>query len=241
MTTHPLENHPVVPHADWTQARKKLLVKEKALTRQQDALNTERRQLPWTRLEKSYLFEGPDGKETLAQLFGPRSQLFVYHFMFGPDWDEGCRSCSMITDHLDAAAIHLAARDVTLVLISRGPYAKMAAFQRRLGWKVKWVSSLDSDFNQDFGVSFTPEELASGKSLYNFGTAVPFSEETGGGSIFFKDARGQVFLTYSSYGRGMEPLMLPYFILDRVPRGRDEAGLPYPSAWLRHHDRYGKD
>lgn len=239
MTTHRLENHPVVSHADWIEARKKLLVKEKALTRQQDALATEARQLPWVRMEKNYVFEGPDGQETLAQLFGPRSQLFLYHFMFGADWDEGCRTCSMIADHLDAAAIHLAARDVTVALVSRGPYAKMAAFQRRLGWKVKWVSSLGNDFNRDFRVSFTPEEME--KPVYNFGTAVPFSEETGGGSVFVKDARGQVFLTYSGFARSMEPLMLPYFILDHVPKGRDEAGLPYPSAWLRHHDRYGKD
>lgn len=228
----------IVSRAEWIDARKKLLVKEKALTRQHDALAEERRQLPWVRVEQSYNFTGPAGNESLAQLFAGRSQLFVYHFMFGPDWDEGCRTCSMLADHVDGSAIHLAQRDVTLVLVSRAPYAKLAAFQRRMGWKFKWVSSHGSGFNRDFGVSFTPEEVASAEPSYNFGTAAPFSDEVGGGSVFFKDGEGQVFHTYSSYGRGLEPLLLPYFYLDLVPKGRAEAGLPFPSAWLRHHDRY---
>lgn len=238
MKNSTIPNRPVVSRAEWIEARKKLLAKEKALTRQRDALAAERRQLPWVRMEKSYEFTGPSGKETLAQLFAGRSQLFVYHFMFGPDWDEGCPSCSMLADHVDASAVHLAQRDVTLQLVSRAPYAKLAEFQRRMGWKFKWVSSYDSDFNWDFGVSFTPEEFASGQPTYNYGSVAPFAEETGGGSVFFKDEAGQVFHTYSSYGRGLEPLLVPYFYLDLVPKGRGEAGLPFPSAWFRHHDRY---
>lgn len=233
-----IENRPVVSRAEWIDARKKLLAKEKALTRQRDALAAERRQLPWERMEKTYEFTGPDGKETLAQLFAGRSQLFVYHFMFGPDWEEGCPSCSMLADHVDASAVHLAQRDVTIQLISRAPYEKLAAFQRRMGWKFKWVSSHGSDFNRDFGVTFSPEEVAAPDRVYNYGSVAPFSEETGGGSVFFRDGTGQVFHTYSTYGRGLEPLLVPYFYLDLVPKGRAEEGLPYPSAWFRHHDRY---
>lgn len=236
-------NSPAVPSAvvsrtAWVEARKKLLAKEKALTRQHDVLAAERRELPWVRVEQPYEFTGPNGKETLAQLFAGRSQLFIYHFMFGPDWDEGCRSCSMVADHVDAAATHLAHRDVTVLLVSRAPYPKLAAFQQRMGWKFKWVSSFENTFNRDFGVTFTPEEVASGERAYNFGSAPPFADEVGGGSVFFKDGTGQVFHTYSSYGRGLEPLLVPYFYLDLVPKGRDESGLPYPSAWFRHHDRY---
>lgn len=237
----PLDRHPVVSPAEWLDARRGLLAREKALTRQYDALAAERRQLPWTLVEKPYVFDGPAGRETLAQLFGPCSQLVVYHFMFGPDWEEGCRTCSMIADHVDASAVHLANHDVTLLLVSRAPYPRLAEFQRRMGWKFKWVSSHGTDFNRDFGVSFTAEEMASGQPLYNYGTVAPFSEETGGGSVFYRDASGRVFHTYSSYGRGMEALLLPYFYLDLTPKGRNEGGLPYPSAWFRHHDRYGRD
>ena len=233
-----LDNLPVVSRAEWIEARKNLLAMDIALTRQHDALAAERRQLPWVRMEKNYEFTGPEGRETLAQLFAGRSQLFVYHFMFGPDWEEGCPSCSMVADHVDASAVHLAQRDVTVQLISRAPYEQLAAFQRRMGWRFKWVSSDGNDFNRDFGVTFSPEEVAAPDRIYNYGSAVPFAEETGGGSVFFKDGTGAVFHTYSSYGRGLEPLLLPYFYLDRVPQGRAEAGLPYPSAWFRHHDKY---
>lgn len=241
MTKSPLENHPVVSRTEWLEARQKLLAQEKALTRQHDALAAERRQLPWVKLDKSYEFEGPNGTETLAQLFGGRSQLFIYHFMFGPDWDEGCRSCSMIADHIDASALHLAHHDVTLLLVSRAPYAKLAEFQRRMGWKFKWLSSHKNNFNQDFGVTFTEAQVASQQPLYNYGSVPPFADEVGGGSVFFKGGAGEVFHTYSSYGRGMEPLLLPYFYLDLTPKGRSEEGLPYPSAWFRHHDRYDRE
>ena len=238
MNSNVIDQHPIVSRAEWLAASKRLLQKEKELTRQQDALAVERRNLPWVRLEKPYVFQGRDGRQSLAQLFEGRSQLFLYHFMFGPDWDEGCRSCSMVADHIDASALHLAHRDVTLVVASRAPFDKIAAFQQRMGWTFKWVSTVGGDFNFDFGVSFTPGELESGQPSYNFGSVAPYADEVHGGSVFYRDASGHVFHTYSSYGRGVEPLLLPYFYLDRVPKGRDEASLPMPMAWFRHHDRY---
>jgi len=232
------ETHPIVSRAEWLEARKKLLLKEKEITRMRDALAAERRQFPWVRVDTPYVFESASGKETLGDLFAGRSQLAIYHFMFGPDWEEGCTSCSMVADHIDPAVVHLAQRDVTLILASRAPCQKLDTFQKRMGWKIKWVSTLGSDFNFDYGVSFLAEDLTAGRRTYNYGSAVPFSEETGGVSVFYKDNQSQVFHTYSTYGRGCEPMQLPYYFLDLVPKGRNEEGLPYSTAWARHHDRY---
>lgn len=231
--------HPVVSSEEWLAARRELLRKEKELTRLRDELGAERRKLPWVRVEKEYVFEGPSGRLTLADLFGGRSQLVVYHFMFAPGWAWGCPSCSLLVDGIDGAAPHLAARDVTVAAVSRAPLAEIEPFKRRMGWRFPWVSSSGSDFNGDFHVSFTPEQLASGTAEYNFApTGFPV-EEAPGASVFFKDADGRVFHTYSTYARGGEPLIMAYHYLDLVPKGRDEEGLAFSMAWVRHHDRYG--
>jgi predicted dithiol-disulfide oxidoreductase (DUF899 family) len=236
-TTSTLD-HPVVSHSQWLQAHRQLLEKEKELTRQSDELSRERQALPWTRVEKQYTFASPDAAVGLADLFGKCDQLAVYHFMFGPDWQAGCPSCSYVTDHLDAARVHLAARDVALVLVSRAPIDKLAAFQRRMGWQIPWFSSGNSTFNRDFGVSFSPAEVASGEKLYNLGTRTPYSEENPGLSFFRKDHSGGLFHTYSTYARGLDVLLGAYAILDRAPQGRDEAELPSPMSWVRYHDAY---
>jgi predicted dithiol-disulfide oxidoreductase (DUF899 family) len=230
--------HKVVSREEWIAARKDLLTKEKESTRLRDQLSAERRNLPWVRVEKDYLFNAPGGKVALADLFAGHSQLVIYHFMFGPDWEEGCPSCSVLMDHADGAIVHLNARDVTMVAVSRAPLAKIEAFKKRMGWRFKWVSSFGSDFNSDFRVSFSKEQLASGGKLYNFGTIPPYGEENHGLSVFYKDPPGAVFHTYSTYGRGCEPLVGTYMILDMVPKGRDEAELPWTMAWVRHHDKY---
>ena len=235
-STAPTPN--VVSRTDWLAARKQLLVKEKAATRLRDSLAAERRQLPWVEIDQPYGFHDADGQLTLADLFEGRSQLVVYHFMFGPDWEEGCRSCSMAADAFDAAAVHLAQRDVSFVTVSRAPYERLAEFQRRLGWKFRWVSSLGSTFNRDFGVQFTPEEVEAGTPLYNFGSCGPYADESPGLSVFYRGPDQTIYHTYSTYGRGAEGLLMPYYYLDLVPKGRDEAGLPWPMAWVRHHDRY---
>jgi predicted dithiol-disulfide oxidoreductase (DUF899 family) len=193
------------------------------------------------KVEKRYEFDGPGGKVTLAELFRGRSQLVVYHFMFGPEWQEGCPSCSFTCDHVDGALAHIAARDVTLLMVSRGPLAKIEAFKQRMGWRFEWVSSQGSDFDADFHVCFAPSERAQGAVDYNY-TRQPFpSEEAPGVSVFTKDAAGDVFDTYSSYGRGIEPLVGTYMILDIVPRGRDEDRLAFTMEWVRHHDRYASN
>ncbi len=228
----------IVSREAWVAARKALLVKEKELTRSRDRLSAERRELPWVAVEKDYVFDGPAGKETLADLFGGRSQLLVYHFMFGPGWAEGCPSCSILADHIDGSTVHLAARDVTLLAVSRAPLAEIEPFRRRMGWRFKWVSSYGSDFNYDFHVSFTPDEMTSGKVHYNYQEGPFPSEEAPGASAFCKGADGNLFHTYSTYARGLEPLMGVYNYLDIAPKGRDEADLPWTMAWVRHHDRY---
>jgi predicted dithiol-disulfide oxidoreductase (DUF899 family) len=233
-----IEQQKVVSHQDWLTARKDLLVKEKEFTRLRDELSRQRRQLPWEKVEKQYVFEGPGGKESFADLFGKRSQLVIYHFMFGPGWKEGCPSCSYLADHFDATTIHLANRDVTLAVVSRAPIAEIEAFKKRMGWKFKWVSSFSSDFNYDYQVSFTPEERAKGKVEYNY-TQMDFPSEEGPGlSVFSKDANGDIFHTYSSYSRGLDILVGTYNFLDHVPKGRDEEGLKHSMAWVRHHDKY---
>jgi predicted dithiol-disulfide oxidoreductase (DUF899 family) len=233
-------NPPKIASRDeWLAARQELLAKEKHLTRLRDDLAAERRTLPWVPVEKAYAFDGPSGKRTLSDLFAGRSQLVVYHFMLGPGWKEGCPSCSLLSDHLDGAVVHLAARDVALAVVSRAPYAEIAPFKARMGWRFPWVSSFESDFNRDYHVSFSKEEVATGEFYYNYGMNGFPSEEAPGISVFAKDASGAVFHTYSSYARGGEPFIGAYHFLDMVPKGRDEAGLPWPMAWVRHHDRYG--
>jgi predicted dithiol-disulfide oxidoreductase (DUF899 family) len=238
MTTSNIEHPRVVSPDEWLAARKELLAKEKQLTRQHDALSAERRKLPWTKVEKNYVFEGPNGEETLLDLFAGRSQLIVYHFMFGPDWEEGCPSCSFGMDHVDGALLHLAQRDVTFTAISRAPFPKIKAFKQRMGWRFKWVSSYGNDFNHDYHVSFSKDEIAKGKIYYNFGMNEFPSEEAPGLSVFYKDKSGAVFHTYSAYARGLEPIIGTYTLLDLVPKGRDEEGLEFTMSWVRHHDRY---
>jgi predicted dithiol-disulfide oxidoreductase (DUF899 family) len=233
-----LKHQKVVPHDEWVAARKEFLAKEKEFTRLRDELSKQRRELPWESVEKQYSFDGPNGKETLADLFAERGQLIVYHFMFGPGWEEGCRSCSFIADHFDGMTIHLANRDVKLVVVSRAPYAEIAAFKKRMGWKFKWVSSFGSDFNYDYAVTFTKEQLATGQVSYNYSVQGFPSEEAPGASVFAKDGNGQVFHTYSSFGRGTDILVGTYNYLDLVPKGRDEDGLNFSMAWVRHHDQY---
>jgi len=232
------EEHKVVSQQEWIAARKALLKREKEATRVSDQLAAERRKMPWVKIEKDYVFDAPGGKVALADLFAGRNQLVIYHFMFGPDWQEGCPSCSFVSDHFDGALPHLAARDVTLAVVSHAPLAKLEAFKKRMGWGFQWVSSHGGDFNGDFHVSFTKEELATGKVDYNYTMQEFPSAEAPGLSVFTKDANGDVFHTYSSYGRGLELLMSTYRILDVVPKGRDEDQLEFPMAWVRYHDRY---
>ena len=229
--------HPVVSQKEWLAARRALLAKEKELTRQRDRLSEERRALPWVKVDKDYAFDGPDGRQTLSELFEGRSQLLVYHFMYGPDWEEGCPSCSFWADNFNGAIEHLKARDVTMIAVSRAPYRTLKAFQKRMGWSFKWVSSLGSDFNYDFHVSFTPEQQQ-GKVFYNFEKQEFPSDEAPGISVFYKDGTGDVFNTYSAYSRGIDAVNGAYQLLDLAPKGRDEAELPWPMAWVKHHDKY---
>lgn len=233
-----MSTHPVVSPNEWLSARREFLRKEKEFTRLRDQLSAERRKLPWVKVVKPYEFEGPQGRQSLADLFQGRSQLAVYHFMLGPDWNEGCKSCSFLADSFDGMTVHLAHRDVSLVAVSRAPLPLIAAFKRRMGWAFHWVSSFANDFNRDFHVSFTPEELAKGEVLYNYEKQGFPSEEAPGLSMFSKDEGGAVFHTYSCYARGLDMLIGTYHVLDLAPKGRDEAGLPYTMSWIRHHDRY---
>jgi predicted dithiol-disulfide oxidoreductase (DUF899 family) len=238
ITETSIVNHRVVPGDRWLNERKALLAREKELTRLHDQIARERRALPWERVEKKYVFDAPGGRRTLSDLFDGRRQLLVQHFMFGPGWEQGCPSCSFMADHSDGMNVHLAHRDITLVAISRAPLADIERFRRRMGWQFGWVSSHDSDFNHDFGVSFTPEEQASGEVCYNYGVRSFPSEEAPGISVFYKDDAGEVFHTYSTYGRGVEVMMGAYHLMDLTPKGRDENDVPYKMEWVRHHDRY---
>jgi len=232
-------SHPVVSQEEWLDARVALLEREKAHTRARDELAAARRELPWVKVDKPYVLDGPDGEVSLAELFAGRSQLIVYHFMLGPGWTEGCKSCSFLADHIDATTIHLAQRDVTVAAVSRAPWPELAAFKRRMGWRFPWVSSSRNDFNFDFHVSFTKDEMAKGAVDYNYGLRSFPSEEAPGISVFHKGPTGDIFHTYSTYARGLDPLIGTYTYLDLVPKGRDEAELPFTMGWVRHHDRYG--
>jgi predicted dithiol-disulfide oxidoreductase (DUF899 family) len=229
--------HRIVSREEWLEARKALLKKEKSLTHLRDRLSADRRDLPWVRVDKTYVFDTPEGKQSLSDIFDGRSQLIVYHFMLGPGWLQGCPSCSYLADHFDGAAIHLAQRDVTLVVVSRAPLAEIEAYKKRMGWRFKWVSSFGTDFNRDFHVSFTPDERAGGKVEYNFEMTEFPSEEAPGVSVFACD-NGQVFHTYSAYSRGLDMLIGAYNFLDLAPKGRDENSLPWSMAWVRRHDEY---
>ena len=225
--------------AEWLAARKQLLVKEKRQTRERDALNAERRRLPMVKLEKEYLFETPAGRQTLPELFDGRSQLIVYHFMLGPGWQEGCVGCAFGADHIEGVVVHLEHHDVSLAVVSRAPLAEIERFKARMGWRFRWLSSHGSDFNHDFHVSFTEEEIAGGRVYYNYEMREFQSEELPGLSVFFRDAAGDVFHTYSSYARGVEELLGTYMWLDLTPKGRNETGPAFDlTDWVRLHDRY---
>ena len=244
-----MTTHEVVSKVQWIAARQRLLEKEKEFTRLRDQLSAERRALPWLRIDKEYAFEGSNGRETLAQLFGDCSQLVVYHFMFAPDWEAGCKSCSFWADNFNGITAHLRARDVAFAAVSRAPLPRLRAFARRLGWTFKWVSSNDSDFNYDFGVSFKPETLKRGEASYNFAPLSAFRtkgapirnfapSDMPGISVFAKDESGAIYRTYSTYGRGLDMLNNAYHYLDLVPKGRNEAGLAHTMAWVKLRDLY---
>lgn len=229
-----MSEHEVVSHDEWVEARKVLLAKEKEFTHLRDEVSRQRRELPWEAVEKEFVFDGPEGKETLSELFEGRSQLVVYHFMFGPDDEAGCKSCSFWADNFNPNIVHLNARDVSFVAVSRAPLAKLTAYERRMGWTFKWVSSAESDFNFDLGASFAPEDLE--RQVYNYDSLPPRGPEREGMSVFFRDEDGAVFHTYSSYARGIDLLNTGYNYLDLVPKGRDEGGRS--QYWVRRRDEY---
>ncbi len=236
-----MKNHKIVSRDDWLSARMEHLAKEKELTRQRDRLSQDRRELPWVKVDKEYLFDGPKGKETLAELFEGRSQLIIYHFMYGPDWAEGCPSCSFWADNFNDSVVHLNHRDITLIAVSRAGLDTLEAYKKRMGWSFKWVSSFENDFNRDYHVSFTSDEMKNGEMDYNFRITQFPSEEAPGISVFYRDEEGNVFHTYSCYARGLDMLNVAYHYMDLVPKGRDESNLPYSMAWLRRHDSYDTD
>ena len=232
----PIKNPRVVPHEQWVTERVAFIAKEKELTRLRDELSRQRRELPWEKVTKSYVFDGPRGKETLAELFEGRSQLVVYHLMFGPSWDEACTSCSFWADNFNGIDIHLAHRDITFLAISRAPLPKLEAYKKRMGWSFKWVSAGESDFNYDFQVSHNPEAARNGTTYYNYGTGVKVGEEMPGVSVFYRDRNGDIYHTYSTYSRGIDFLNGAYNYIDLTPKGRDEG--TQIMSWLRRHDQY---
>jgi predicted dithiol-disulfide oxidoreductase (DUF899 family) len=229
--------HRVVSREEWLRERIALLAEEKELTRRRDALAGKVRDLPWVKVGKTYTFDAPTGKTSLADLFGARSQLVVYHFMFDPTWSQGCKSCSFIADHYNGIVVHLGHRDISLVTVSKSPIEKIEQFRSRMGWTFPWVSGANNDFGRDFGVSFTDEELMDGNSLYNFTDKAQRIRELPGLSVFAKDARGNIYHTYSVFARGLENFLTAYQYIDVTPKGRDEATTG-GMGWLRHHDRY---
>jgi predicted dithiol-disulfide oxidoreductase (DUF899 family) len=232
-------DHPkIVSPEQWLTARRELLLAEKESTRTRDQLAQRRRELPWVKVVKPYVFDSPTGRVSLGDLFEGRGQLIVQHFMFGAGWEEGCPSCSYMMDHFNPSVVHLNARDVSFAAISHAPLAEILPFKARMGWNVNWVSSHGNDFNRDYHVSFTAEELARGPVDYNYGKR-PFPvEEAPGMSVFARDAAGNVYHTYSTYGRGLDILMGTYHLLDLVPKGRDETNPDMPMEWIRYHDSY---
>jgi predicted dithiol-disulfide oxidoreductase (DUF899 family) len=241
MVKNAIEDHQVVSNEEWLAARKELLRKEKEFTRELDQISQMRREMPWVKVEKNYVFDGPTGMETLDDLFGGKSQLIIYHFMLGPGWQEGCPSCSFLADHFEGSLVHLANRDVSFAVVSRAPIAQIEAFKKRMGWRFKWVSSFANDFNYDYNVSFTKDDIAQRKTYYNYQVQEFLSEEAPGASVFYKNAAGSLFHTYSTYGRGLDILVGAYNFLDMAPKGRDEDGLDFTMSWVRHHDRYPEE
>lgn len=234
-----MHDHKVVSRDEWLVARKEHLAKEKEFTRLRDRLSRQRRELPWVKVVKEYMFDGSNGKVSLAELFDGRSQLIVYHFMFAPDWEEGCPSCSFWADNFNGIDVHLKHRDISLVAISKAPLDKLQAYKKRMEWGFKWFSSFGNDFNRDYHVSFTPEELEKGEMYYNYRITNFGMEEAHGISVFYKNEQGEIFHTYSCYSRGLDMLNGAYHYMDLTPKGRDENDLPYSMAWLQRHDQYG--
>lgn len=234
-----MQQHKIATPEEWLKARTELLAEEKTHMRQGDTLAARRRALPWLRVEKAYAFDTSDGRKTLAELFAGRSQLIVHHLMFAPDWDAACPGCSFQAEHIDGPARHLAHHNVTIIAVSRAPLAKILAYKQRMGWHFEWVSSFDSSFNHDFHVSFEKEQLAQGRVDYNFGTITTdpryASEELPGLSVFYKDAAGELFHTYSTYARGLEAVLDTHHYLDLTPEGRNADTYP---GWPRRHDEY---
>jgi predicted dithiol-disulfide oxidoreductase (DUF899 family) len=231
-----VDNHAVVGHEEWITARKGLLAKEKEFTRLRDELSQQRRDMPWERIGKEYIFDGPNGKESLADLFGKCSQLIVYHFMFDPAWEAGCKSCSFWADNFNSIDAHLRHRDISFLAVSRAPYKKLADYHKRMGWTFKWVSSFSNDFNFDYFVSFTPEQVK-GQGYYNYAEGKLWGPEAVGISVFYKDGKGDIFHTYFAYSRGVDMMNGAYHYIDLTPKGRDEGGKP--QFWVRRHDEYG--
>lgn len=235
-----LNDHKVVSEKEWLEARKALLKKEREFTELRDQLNRQRRELPWEAVDKEYVFDGPDGKQTLSELFDGRSQLIIYHFMFDPNWDAGCLHCSFWADNFNEIIVHLNQRDTTMVAVSRAPYSKLASYEKRMGWDFKWVSSYDTDFNFDYNVSFTQKQMEREEAFYNYRFQNSNSPEREGVSVFYRDPSGRIFHTYSAYARGIDMLNVAYHYLDLVPKGRDEEGHDFPQFWVRRHNEYGK-
>ncbi|WP_338829798.1 thioredoxin family protein [Bradyrhizobium sp. 27S5] len=233
-----MQQHNIVSREEWIAARKALMAREKELTQAREALSRQRRELPWVKVDKDYVFDGPDGKLTLGDLFKGRPQLVVQHVMFAPDWDEACKSCSFWVDGFERMVPHLAARDTTMIAVSLAPLAKLEAFKKRMGWTFDWISSGDNDFNYDYGVSFTRQQIDAGNAQYNYGTTPLYGPELPGISVFFRDETGAVFHTYSTFARGLDMMNAAYHYLDLTPLGRHEEGLPYPMDWVRLRDQY---
>lgn len=236
-----MQPHKIVSRQEWVEARKALMAREKELTRARDALSEQRRSLPWVKVDKTYVFDGPHGKLTLADLFKGRPQLVVQHVMFAPEWDAACKSCSFWADGFERLVPHLAARDTTMAAVSLAPVAKLEAFKARMGWTFDWVSSGNNDFNTDYGVTFTRAQIETGQPMYNFGTTPIYGEELPGISVFYRDDTGAVFHTYSTFARGLDMMNAAYHYLDLTPLGRHEEGLPYPMDWVRLRDQYQPD
>jgi predicted dithiol-disulfide oxidoreductase (DUF899 family) len=233
-----MEQHKVVSRQEWIEARRAHLAHEKEFTRARDRLSEERRALPWVKVDKPYMFDSADGETSLADLFKGRSQLVVQHLMYPPEWEEACKSCSFWADGFEGILPHLAARDTTLAAVSRAPLSKLLLFKQRMGWTFDWVSSANNDFNYDYGVSFTPDEVEAGAKIYNFGTSGFHIEEAPGISVFYRNEACEIFHTYSCFARGLDMMNAAYHYLDLTPLGRHEDGLPYPMAWVRLHDQY---